>query len=109
MTKPKIELVIAEAHKVDVNDSLIIFVDPQYADFCQDIFDEVRRITGHDHHTVLPVPPESVRIFRAERSITMSIDQNLMPVFEDPHTPRTKLEVNPKSHTYTEDKNGPST
>lgn len=74
--KPRVEIVLATAHKIDALDSLVVFVDPQYADFAQDIFEELRRVTGHENHTVLPVPADAVKIFKIQHQMTMSIDES---------------------------------
>lgn len=70
----KVTLILATATKVEASDSLVVFIEPEYADFAHDIFMELRRITGHENHTVLPVPANAVKIFRVRHPRVMTVD-----------------------------------
>lgn len=79
MSKQKIELVVATATKIHQNDSLIVVIDPQFADYAEPIQEELGRITGHHNHTVLPVPQGAVKFYRVERDITVAVNGEMIP------------------------------
>jgi hypothetical protein len=76
MPQSKVKLILATGTKIEANDSLVVFIDPQYADMCQVIFEEIRFLTGHEHHTVIPVPESAVKIFKVRHRPVMQIDPN---------------------------------
>lgn len=82
----KIELVIAKATKIAASDSLVVIIDPQFADMAQDVYEEIKRVTGHEKHTVLPIPDGAIKFYRVENDLI--VEQANVPTTLDMSGPQ---------------------
>lgn len=77
MKKKQVEIVVANATKLDGTGAVVVTIDPQFADFCQDVFEELHRILGHERIAVFPLPSGAIKFYSVKAKpemITMSID-----------------------------------
>lgn len=77
--KAKVELVIANATKLDGTGAVVVTIDPQFAQFDQLIFDELRRILGHERLAVFPLPAGSIKFYsvKARENIQVHIEPKI--------------------------------
>lgn len=76
-TTPEVRIVLAEAHRVQAGDALFVTIDPQFADYADDV-QECLRSLGVEKALVLPIPKGAVQFFAIEETITVSVDPALM-------------------------------
>lgn len=73
MKKVQLEIV-ATGHKLNSDDSLLVVIAPQWADYTESIHYALKEITGHDRHAILPIPKDDIKIFSVQHPIIVSKD-----------------------------------
>lgn len=76
MANPKVEIILAETHRIKAGDRLFITIDPGFADYAGSIGLSLRN-QGIDVLGVLPVPKGSIQFFAIESGVEVNLDPAL--------------------------------
>lgn len=80
--RPKLQLHSVAATRLDANDSIIIQIDPQFADQAEYILGDVMRLVGHERVIPIFVPNGMIKFYTVEHPYTIGIDPALSKDWE---------------------------
>lgn len=74
MKKVQVEIIKAAGHELRSDRSLFVTVEPQFADFCEEIRETLIKLVGHESVEVLPMPKGSVQFYQVEHPYIITMD-----------------------------------